>query len=197
MIVSTDQDLRTNPSQVSRGKPMTEKEIFDFAHRKSLSFSNIHDREDVAQEMVISMFKASEKADPSRYPRTYVQRAGYHGLFNWMSSWLSPHKKCSMSLNTKVTQKDDSEEYIDMIESRDAPPGDECCSIERSQIIKRQINLLRENYQRVIRMRFFEGMTHPEIARIMKVSPQRIEKIEKTALQKMEFGLRKVGRFVS
>ncbi len=111
--------------------------------------------QDVLQEAFITAWKNIDKYDASK-----------GRLFTWL---FNVTRNCAINTTRskayKSEQKNDSfDNYVTYVDEKDS------MSLNVNQIgLRKQVQLLREDYKNVVELSYFNGCTHEEIAKILTI----------------------------
>jgi len=137
------------------------------------------DAEDLAQQVFIRFYNNLQNWKDQGYsPLAYV--------FTVARSVVADYWRANK--NRKV---ENSEEILPLLVDTGSRPEDIAQSKEATKEIIQAIQRLPDNYQEVIALRLINGLTNPEIAKIIKKSEVATRKLYSRGIQKLQIELKK------
>jgi len=121
--------------------------VFRTAYRIT---GNTADAEDVLQTVFLRMVRREETADAVEYPENYLRRAAVHA-----------------ALDVVRSRRSNAEMDLDRMPARAGSRPDEG---DLRELLRQALSGLPERSAEIFTLRFFEGLTNPEIAKALGVS---------------------------
>jgi RNA polymerase sigma-70 factor (ECF subfamily) len=120
--------------------------VFRTAYRIT---GNAADAEDVLQTVFLRMVRRDESADAIEYPENYLRRAAVHA-----------------ALDLVRARRANADVELDRLPGSGSRPDDG----DLRELIRRAVSELPERSAEIFTLRFFEGLTNPEIAKALGIS---------------------------
>lgn len=131
--------------------------IYNYCYRMS---GNLHDAEDLTQEVFIKVYKSLETFKGKSKFSTWIYRIAYN-------TCIDRHRK-NKPIDDNMVFLDSEDEYINL-KSKSDIPEDELLTKESQDRIQRCINSLRPEYRSVIILRDIQNYTYVEIAEMLDI----------------------------
>lgn len=160
------------------------------------SFGNYHLSQDLYQEGAIGLLRAGDRFKPDRGAKfsTFAEKYIRGGMQNFLRSEFKHRNTLSMSDGSWRLACEDEDELED-----DAIPKTpiECQQDISKFMLDVELDLVEEpiafiekgftdKQQRIFRLRYREGLTPSEVARIIKVSPARVSQVLSEAVARLK-----------
>ncbi len=131
--------------------------------------------EDLVQEAFLHIFNAAERYKPVAAFRTYLYRVLMRLCID------HARKKSPVLMDSLPDVADPGPSQAEQVENK-----------EREAAIQKALSALAPNYRMVIILRYFEGMSGAEVARVMNTTPKGVERLLARARANLEPLLRPI-----
>ncbi len=124
--------------------------------------ANLHDREDILQEIFIRIYRNINDYDNSLIFSSWIYRITH----NYIIDWYRKNKK-----HISISLDDDESKLINILQDESLKTDDTVLSDQENlELIKKEIKNLPIDYQEILILKFFEDKSYDEISDILKIS---------------------------
>lgn len=167
---------------------LSEEEIERAAAIATRRIRNPHDREDACQEFRIAAWQALQQAEPERDPRSYQRKSGRHAVIDFVRKrrrhlrTLSLDAPLGGSFGAKGAEGSGPVSLAAAIASRHPGPAE---VLLRRDLVERIFDLVESLPTRLRRVAHLalEGRSTPEMAKMLRISRQAVNRNRRLALE--------------
>ncbi len=120
--------------------------------------------------------------------RAWLRQLLLHNLSNFARRYCETGKR---QLNREVPLQDGETLGAERVAAPTPPPGDAVIAAEETAALQRALQRLPDDYRRVLTLRYHEGRSFDEIARLLGRSANAVRKLFARAVERMEEELAK------
>jgi len=144
---------------------------------------DIHDAEDLTQEIFFRVYRAAHRLDPGRDPVPWVMAIAYNACKDFWRSAARRMSRRSVSIEAVP-------ELAAELPAEEADPERQALMIEEERSVQAAILRLPENLRMVVLLRDYVGMSHEDIAAAIGVTHEAARKRYSRALAELARHLR-------
>ena len=148
-----------------------------------LLVGDIHDAEDLTQEIFFRVYRAAHRLDPGRDPVPWVMAIAYNACKDFWRSAARRMSRRSVSIEAVP-------ELAAELPAEEADPERQALMIEEERSVQAAILRLPENLRMVVLLRDYVGMSHEDIAAAIGVTHEAARKRYSRALAELARHLR-------
>jgi RNA polymerase sigma factor (sigma-70 family) len=145
-----------------------------------MHFDNIHDEEDAAQDAVVAMLLAEQRAEEGKPVRRFQRKSGKGVILNFYRANGERREHESLTLTKRVRNDEGTMEFVDLVPEEACEERRE--ATEEAAFLDSLLESLPERERVIVRCRFYEDMTLAEIAEKVGCSTERVRQVEADAL---------------